>query len=106
MRHDAPNAPCCLMASDAEVEEDPDAYTRCDECPVAEQVGGLCGENLAAWRQYRQVMTRFSVDTQSVPVLLRWACEELDADGREDLVARFALLYDALCPPPERKASE
>lgn len=103
MRHDAPNTPCCLLASEEEQEHDPEMYQGCDTCPVAEHIEGLCGENQTAWREYRQVVTRFTLETQSVALVLDRITTDLDRDAFEDRIERFAVLFDALCPPPESK---
>jgi hypothetical protein len=106
MRHDALNTPCCLLASEEDIEQDPDVYTRCDECGVAGQIDGLCAENLAAWRQYREAVTRFAVDTQTVALVIQRCTADLDRDEFADLMERFAVLYNALCPPRQQKTSE
>lgn len=91
------------MATDEALDEDPETYGRCDECPVAEHLDGLCVENRAAWQTYQQVVTRFTVDTHTTALVLRRVTEDLDAVAFEDLVERLSIVHDALHPPPEQK---
>jgi hypothetical protein len=100
-KFDAPQTPCCLTSSDEEQEEDPEAYAHCDECPVADRLEGLCGANREAYDKYRQVVTRFNVDTHAAPLVLRRITEDLDQFAFEDLIERFGILHDVLNPPPK-----
>jgi hypothetical protein len=60
-------------------------------------------ENVAAWKMFQQVMSRFTVDTHAVSTVLERLTSDMDGRTFADLLERFAILYDALCPAPERK---
>lgn len=91
---------------DAEQEADPDAYSQCDECPVAMQIDGLCAVNKRAWKMYRRVLSRFAADTHAIPLVLHRVTADLDLDDFADLMDRFAILYDVLCPPPAGQGTD
>ena len=63
-------------------------------------------ENAKAWRLFHQIVTRFSMDTNSVAVVLERLTKELDADDLMELMARFSVFYDAVCPPQPNAAEE
>ncbi len=70
---------------------------------MADALAGLEGdpENLAAWAMFQKVVNRFTLDTSLVGIALERATREADPDDFADLLARFEILYDALCPPPD-----
>jgi hypothetical protein len=74
-----------LLASDEDLEinECDDVYN-CELCPVADALADLHADaaNAEAWELFKRTMSRFTVDTQT---------------------ERFAIIYDALHPPPEQK---
>lgn len=98
MAHDAPHTPCCLLTDEAEQDEDPEAFTGCETCQVAAHIETMDRANREAWSLYRQVVSRFTMDTQAVPVVLQRLTADLDADEFAETLARFEILYDAVCP--------
>ena len=101
MVYEGGDLPCCLTASEDDLEEDPGAYTNCEACPVADKVDGLCASNREVWRLYRQIVTRFTVDTHTTHVALQKVTESLSQDDTLDLVERFSILYGVFNPPPK-----
>lgn len=99
--------PCCLFASDEDVEADTEAYV-CESCPVADALAELetdpaCEE---AWRLYRQTVNRFTIETHSVAVPLRQLAAERSPEDFADLMERFQLLFDTLHPAPAQESQE
>jgi uncharacterized protein (UPF0276 family) len=89
-----------MFASDEDVEADCEAYD-CEACPVADALADLHddAENERAWRLFHRAITRFSMDTGAVVVLLERLTKDLDAEEFSELMARFAIFYEAVCPP-------
>lgn len=92
------------MASDEALDEDPDAYSdaQCEGCAVRQAIEDLDAPNRDAWSLYRQIVTRFTVDAQVVPLALSRLTADRDPDAFAELLDRFAVLYDALSPPKEQ----
>jgi hypothetical protein len=68
---------------------------------VAAALEGLWPENAEAWRIFHQVVSRFTHDLQAGgEALRRLTAGVTDVDDYEDLLARLALIYDLLYPPP------
>lgn len=63
----------------------------------------LDAENQEAWAVFQAVLTRFTVDTHTVGLALAPVLDARAPEARADLLARLALLYDALYPPPKAK---
>jgi len=61
-------------------------------------------DNAEAWALFHRTFTRFTVDTHVASVLLTKLIDSRESEAAMDLVERFALLYDALHPPPEKKS--
>ncbi len=101
-KYDAQALTCCLTATEEELEEDPEAYLGCEDCPVAQQIDGLDAQNHDAYRLYQQVVTRFAVEAHAIPLALSRITEDLSQDEFTDLWERFGVLHDVFCPPPER----
>lgn len=101
-QHDRDDVACCLLVDDDALEEDAEAYSRCDTCVFAERLEGLCQENRDAWALFRQAVNRFTMDTHTVPLVLHRLTADRDGLAFEDMTERLALLYDVLCPPPKR----
>lgn len=89
---------CCLGSSDEEINEEPSLYD-CERCPVADALDGLDDENRETWQIYNQAISRFAVETHTVPLVLQDALAEMTTDARIDTMQRLALLYDVLSPP-------
>lgn len=106
MAYEAPQTPCCLTADDDAIDEDPEMFSRCDQCPVAAQIEALDGVNREAWHLFRQVVSRFTVESQAVNVVLQRVTADRSLDEFTELLARFEILYDAVCPPREPRESE
>lgn len=56
-----------------------------------------------AWTVFQQVFNRMTVDTHIAGVVIEKVAAERAPDDFLDLLDRLVLLYDVLCPPPERK---
>lgn len=63
-------------------------------------VDTLLPENHHAWTLFHQCATRFLADTHAGGVALARLTADLSAEEFSDLLERFNLLYDVLCPPP------
>ncbi len=101
MLYEGREAPCCLTAaSEEDLEEHEEAFN-CETCAVAENVEGLCASNREAWRLYRQIVTRFTVDTHTIPVALQSVTAALSQDETLDLIERLDILYGVFNPPPK-----
>lgn len=61
--------------------------------------------NFEAYRIFQQAVSRFTVDTHTAPAILGRLTEHLGPEAYADLLDRLGLLYDVLCPAPERKES-
>lgn len=100
--------PCCLFATDDELQTDPDLYD-CDDCPVRDALEGLWPENAEAWRIFHVAVTRFTVDLHAGNEALRRLTahlDETDPEAFSDLLARLGLIYDLLYPPPAPTPAE
>lgn len=62
-------------------------------------------KNADAYRIFQQTVNRFTVDTHTAPAILGRLTEHLAPEDYGELVDRLGLLYDVLCPAPERKES-
>ena len=95
------------MVSDEEIDADPEAFT-CESCPVADALADLetDPDNAAAWRLFQQTVNRFTIDAHLVAETVRRATSGLDDAAYADLMARFAIVYEAVCPPPQRETTE
>lgn len=102
---DVPSIACCLTA-DEDLEDDPDVCEDCNECPVAHWIDTLDAPNREAWRLYRQVVTRFTVDAQAIPLVLSRITADYDVDSFTELLDRFAVLHDVMCPPRSETSGE
>lgn len=100
-----PNTPCCLFASDEELETD-SAQFQCDQCAVAEALDGLWPENRRAWALSRRVLTRFTFETGCVALALERLTSECDPEDWADLLTRLAIIYDEVNPVPTAPADE
>lgn len=89
--------PCCLFATDEEVQSDIEQYD-CQTCAVADAIDDLWPENRAAWSLSRSLLTRFAADCHLVPVILDRLTREQDAEAFEDTVTRLGMIYDEVCP--------
>jgi hypothetical protein len=105
-KHDAPNLPCCLLATDEDLDinQGDDCYD-CGLCPVADQISDLHADraNTEAWDLWRRTMSRFTFDTHTAGLVLAHLESDVTAQTFPELVERFAIIYDALYPPPEQK---
>jgi hypothetical protein len=79
----------------------------CGTCEVAKQWTALASDpqNAEAYRIFQQTANRFTVETHTAPVILGRLTEHLGPEAFSDMVDRIGLLYDVLCPAPERKES-
>jgi hypothetical protein len=66
-------------------------------------LASLDADNADAWAVYGQLCSRFAVDFNLAPALLRHLTEGRAADDVLDLVDRLAVMYDVLSPPPQRQ---
>jgi hypothetical protein len=91
-----------LLASDEDLEinECDDVYN-CELCPVADALADLHADaaNAEAWELFKRTMSRFTVDTHTVGLVLDRLDTDITAQTFPDLVERFAIIYDALHPP-------
>jgi hypothetical protein len=91
-----------LFASDADLDinEVDDIYD-CANCPVADALSDLHDDpaNAEAWELFKRTMSRFTVDTHTVGLVLDRLDTDITAQTFPDLVERFAIIYDALHPP-------
>lgn len=55
--------------------------------------------NAEAWRLFQTTVTRFTVDTQTVALVLTRIAGDWPGDAFADLLARFSILYDVVNPP-------
>jgi len=94
--------PCCLFVSDEEADGE---IHNCETCAVADMLADLDDDpdNAEAWALFHRTFTRFTVDTHVASVLLTKLISEREPSEALELVDRFAVLYDALHPPPEKK---
>jgi len=63
---------------------------------------GLDAENARAWRVFQQVARRLVMDWQLAPLVLEWAMADVPETDRLDVLARLAVIYDAMAPPPPK----
>lgn len=101
---------CCLLAADADIEADPEAYRcfRADRpddppCAVADALDQLYADdaNRQAWQLFRQVATRFLSDAHAIPLALERLTADMDAETFADVVERLTVIYNVVCPPKE-----
>jgi hypothetical protein len=97
---------CAALATDDELETDPEAYDCGDDCPVAAALDALWPENADAWRVFHQVVSRFTVEFHLGGEALRRLTGELEADAFEALLERLSLIYDLLYPPRQSGPAE
>jgi hypothetical protein len=106
--HEESSIPCCRFVSkeDAEAGREEGVYD-CGSCVVAEQWTALASDpqNADAYRIFQQTVNRFTVDTHTAATILERLTEHLGPVAYADLIDRLGLLYDVLCPAPERKES-
>lgn len=84
---------------------DPEAFD-CETCPTAQALGSLDEPNREAWRIFRLLASRFLVDLHAGGHVLDRLTADLDVEQFEDLMQRLRILYDVLCPVPQRPATE
>ena len=96
-----PSLSCCLFASEEDRETDPGAYD-CATCAVAAALEDLYPENRVAWDLYRQIVTRFTYDTDTVALAFDRLTRDLDPEDFGDLLTRVTLIYDDVNPVPVR----
>lgn len=101
---DKPNLPCCLFASDEEVETDAQEFD-CQACPVRDHLDGLWPENRAAWTLYQRIVNRLTYDCGLIGSLFESAVQGADFEERVELMQRLAIIYDALVPVSAPKES-
>lgn len=65
---------------------------------MAAALEALDPENRVAWTCYRQVVTRFTCATATVPLALDRLTRDLEPDDFSDLLARLTLIYDEVNP--------
>lgn len=61
----------------------------------------LWPENIAAWRLFQQLRTRFVVDAGFVGGAFQMYTAEWSNDLRVDVLERLSVIYDLIIPPPE-----
>jgi hypothetical protein len=66
---------------------------------VRDRQADLWEENVDVWRLYHQLVTRFLVDGQLLPVALTRLTAAMDLDAFSDALDRLAVIYDVLQPP-------
>lgn len=54
-----------------------------------------------AWGLFQRIFTRLTFDAHAVPVVLHKLAGERHPDDFADLMERFSILYDVLCPPQD-----
>jgi hypothetical protein len=76
---------------------DPDVYD-CRTCAVVDQFETLDDDNLAAWRTYHAVCSRFALDTGTVGHHLGVALRGQPEHDADDLLRRLDIIHDVLAP--------
>lgn len=94
---------CCQFVDQDVLDTDPTEFD-CDTCPVRERQADLWPENVAAWRLYHQLITRFLVDGQMLGTVFDRLTRELDVESFSDTLDRLAVMYDVLQPPPPQES--
>jgi hypothetical protein len=91
------------VSQEVREQEDEDLYD-CQTCPVAAHLAELATDpdNAAAWDLFHQVVTRFTGDTFMTGIVFQRLTRRLDDDTYADVLKRCEILYDALCPAPEK----
>jgi hypothetical protein len=59
--------------------------------------------NEEAWQLYGRVCSRFAVDFNVVPELLRHLVDGWPSEDVIELMERFAVMYDVFNPPTQRQ---
>ena len=76
----------------------------CDACPVRAAIDGLDRENAEAWQLMGTVLTRFLIETRSLPQVLMRLTGDKDDEEFADLMTRLGIIYDVQCPRPREGA--
>jgi hypothetical protein len=96
------DTPCCRWATQDEIDGDAAMYD-CESCAVREAISGLDDENLAAWRLYHTIASRFLVDAQAVGAVFARLTADQPPAQLTDTCERMRVLYDALQPPRQEQ---
>lgn len=54
-----------------------------------------------AWTLFHRVFSRLTVEAHVAGIALEKVAGDRDPDSFAELMARFGIIYDALCPPPD-----
>jgi hypothetical protein len=98
-----PGTACCQFVDQDVLDTDPDEFD-CDTCVVRDRQADLWPENADAWRLYHQLVTRFLVDGQLLPVALTRLTADMTLEAFTDALDRLAVIYDVLQPPKAESA--
>jgi hypothetical protein len=71
---------------------------------VAQSLGSLDEDNQRAWTIFQRLQSRFLLDHHASSVALDRLTRDLSHADCADLFDRLRVLYDIVCPPPERKS--
>jgi hypothetical protein len=108
-KDEANDIACCRFVSEQERADGRlEGVYDCATCPVAAQAAELEADaaNAEAWRLFTQTITRFSSDLHLAGVMVDRMTAGMDPEDFADLMRRFGILYDVLCPPPEPRGGD
>ena len=94
---DGRNFPCCQTADPDVLATDCSQFD-CDTCLVRQELDELDAENAEAWSLFRQLCTRFLVDTGSASIALSRLTADLSPSEFSDVTTRLGILYEAYYP--------
>lgn len=96
-----------MTATDEDVEGDSEAYD-CDDCEVSQYWQDLEADaaNLDAWRLFHQIVGRFTIETHATGIALERLTVGLEPEAFADLLDRFAILFDVMCPPSSKEQTD